>query len=416
MDVLDHHHGVVHQHADAEHQTEQSEDVELRAQGVHRTAGDQQRERDGGGDHQRGAEAAQKEVQYHNREKAAVDAGVAQTRQRVANRLALVFPDQKVDAFELGVLLDLLDALEGLVHDFDGIGAGFFVDVDTDRKGPVEMASVVEARFAHLDPGHIADAEAVVADAQIGDLTRGLESGQGANLVTDHVAADDACVHILVGGVDGGKDLAGADAVPPESVEVEVDPDLLLFDPVEVDPGHALDALEGAADTAVEKVPGLRQIAFGGDPPGQHLGAAAVGVAADRDVADGVRQEGAGAVDGLADLHLLDVDVDPPIEHHLHPRRPGLGVAENPLDVGDGGDLFLEGFDDLSQGLERVRSRERDLDVDFGLVDHRHEVERQQKDRHRAQYGQAQEEHEGRDGSVQGNVGQAHDVRPNFEF
>jgi len=197
--------------------------------------------------------------------------------------------------------------------------------------------------------------------------------------------------------------------VAPQGVEIEIDADLLLLDPVEVDPSDALDAFQRSADAPVEEVPGLGEVAFGRDPPRQHLGAAAVGVAADRDVADGVREEGTGAVDGFAHLHLFDVDIDAPVEQDLYPRRPRSGVGQDAFDVRDGGDLLLYRLHHLAQGLERVGARERDLDIDLRFVDHRHEVERQQKDRHRPHHGQAEEQHQGRYGTIQRNICQSHD-------
>ena len=59
----------------------------------------------------------------------------------------------------------------------------------------------------------LAHAQAAFGEAQIGDLVHGVEAGEGAHLVAHHVAPDDAGVHVLVGGVDGTEDLAGADAV-----------------------------------------------------------------------------------------------------------------------------------------------------------------------------------------------------------
>jgi hypothetical protein len=69
-----------------------------------------------------------------------------------------------------------------------------------------------------------------------------------------------------------------------------------------------------------------------------------------------------------------------------------------------------------AQGLERVCSGEGNLDVDLRLLDDRHEIQRQQKHRHRAQYRQAEQQHQRRNGSIEGNVGQAHSAFPNSEF
>ena len=100
---------------------------------------------------------------------------------------------------------------------------------------------------------------------------------------------------------------------------------------------------------------------------------------------------------------------------------PELGVSVDALDVGDGGDLVLDRLDDLAQALQRMAAGERHLDVDLGLVDDRHEVQRQQEEGHRAQHDQAEEQHQRRHRTVEGNVGQPHDCASefgisNFEF
>ena len=143
------------------------------------------------------------------------------------------------------------------------------------------MAPVIEARLSHLDDSHISDTEAVSANSQGGDLVGRLETGHSSHFIANDIAADDAGIDVLVGRVDGAQDLAGIDTVSPQGIEIEIDADLLLLDPVEVDAGHALDAFQRPADAPVEKVPRLGQIPFGGNPSRQHLSATAVSVSAD---------------------------------------------------------------------------------------------------------------------------------------
>ena len=107
-------------------------------------------------------------MKYGNRHQTAVDSGVSQAGERVADRFALVLPDQEVDALELRVGLDFLDAGESLFNHINGVGAGLLVDVDADRERTIEMAPVVESRFPHLDNSHISDAKVFTADAQGG--------------------------------------------------------------------------------------------------------------------------------------------------------------------------------------------------------------------------------------------------------
>ena len=62
--------------------------------------------------------------------------------------------------------------------------------------------------------------------------------------------------------------------------------------------------------------------------PAEHLRTAgAVGLALDRDVADGLGQLGPGPLHRLADLHLLDVDVHVPVELDLDRRADPDGVG-----------------------------------------------------------------------------------------
>ena len=68
-----------------------------------------------------------------------------------------------VDAAQLRVLADLVDAFHQPVDGLDGVGRGLLVDVEADGEVAVEVAPVVQERLAQLDRGHVAQAQAARA-------------------------------------------------------------------------------------------------------------------------------------------------------------------------------------------------------------------------------------------------------------
>jgi hypothetical protein len=81
VDGLEHHHGVVHQHPDAEHQAHHGEDVQALAGEVENPAGGDDRERDRQRDDERGVEPAEEEVEDEDRQQAAHRPGLGQALQ-----------------------------------------------------------------------------------------------------------------------------------------------------------------------------------------------------------------------------------------------------------------------------------------------------------------------------------------------
>ena len=124
VDVLHHHHRVVHQHADADDETEQGQRVHGLAHGPDRAAGDDQGERNARHRHQGHGDAAQEDEEHGARQESAEDPGEREVSEGLADLLALVEPDQEVDPLELGVVVHGLDPAPDLVADHDRVAAG----------------------------------------------------------------------------------------------------------------------------------------------------------------------------------------------------------------------------------------------------------------------------------------------------
>ena len=65
MHVFRHHHGIVHQEPNANHQPHDRQAVERFSREIQGRKGDQQAKRNGHGDHKREAELPEKKIEHH---------------------------------------------------------------------------------------------------------------------------------------------------------------------------------------------------------------------------------------------------------------------------------------------------------------------------------------------------------------
>ena len=415
VDVLDDDDAVVDQHADAEHQAEQGEHVELRPEQVHEAAGDEQREGDRHRDHQRRRNAAQEEVEDRHRQQAAEDPGVAQAAEGPADLAAGVVPDQQLDALELGVVLDLGNAGHQPVDGVDGVGRRLLEDREADGELAIEMAAEADARLDDLDLRHVADREPA-GQRQGRDLRGGVEAAERAHLVAQRLGLDGADVEVEVGVLERRHQLARLDAVAAHRRGIDRHPQLARLDAAEVDRGDALDALERPLDVAVEQLPRLGEVALGRDAclEDRAVGRTALEGAVG-DAADVLGQPRHGALGRFAHLELLEVDVGVPVELGAYLRLPRAGRRGEALEPGDGGNLLLERLHDLAQVLERMTARVLDLDEHHRRRHGGHEVERQLEHRDGPEHHQRQEQHQRRHRPVERQeavtIGRRHRLR-----
>jgi hypothetical protein len=276
------------------------------------------------------------------------------------------------------------------------------------RSTVIQVATVVQDRFSQVDPGDVAHSQAFVADREVAYRLDVAETCEGPNVVAQQVSADRAEIHVEIGGVDAFDQVPDAHAVLDDCVQIDLDPDLLRLDTVQLDACHPADTLQGPANPAIEQLPGLGKISLGRDPAPEHLGARPAGISLDPDVADALGQPRTGSLHRVANLHLLEIDVRRPLELGLDDCESRPRKAEDPLDPRNRRDLLLDRSDDLAQALERVAAGKRDADVDLGFLHHRHEAQGKVEQGDRAEDRDTDQQHQRRDGSIQRQVRETH--------
>jgi hypothetical protein len=417
VDVLHHDDRVVDEHADADDQTEQRQRVHRLAHRPDHAAGDDEREGDAGHGDRRQAVPSEEEEEHEAGEDRAEDAREGQFAKRLADLLALVEPDQERDALELGVGVHLGDLRLDGVADLDGIRSRLGRDGDADSEVPVEVASVLERRLLVGHVGDVGEAEAVGSERRVPDLLDRFEAADRPDAGAAPVGTNHPGGEVEVARGENPRDLAQIDPVRLEVGEPQVDPHFLRVDPVEVDRRDAVDPLERPDDLPLEKVVALGQVARGRKAglEDRRVVLARVPRAADGDVPDRVRQLAADPVEALENLGAREAHLVAPLE--LEANAPALGVRAgvdrlDPLDRPEG---FLDRPHDESLGLLRRRVRKRHLHEKDGPLDLRHEPEREPRESHQPEHDDARDHRDGRDGPLDGDLGQRHAGSPSAE-
>jgi hypothetical protein len=105
------------------------------------------------------------------------------------------------------------------------------------------------------------------------------------------------------------------------------------------------------------------------------------------------------------------VGVDAPLELDLDVGAALVGVGGHLLDVADGGEDLLDRPRDLGLHLLRCGARVRHGDGHERRVEGRKELQRQEPGRDRPDHDDAEEHHQGGDGSAQRPLGELHGLR-----
>ena len=177
-DRLDDHDRVIHEHAEREHQTRQTDHVERDiehsrlAQEVDQHEGGDHRDGHGHRDQRRRAEPAQEEEDGQDRHCPADQSGVPQLPQSLEHILGGVGVDVDLNALRLGqqpnlleFILDRLDHLQQVARRGLGDAHGQRLDA-VEEVEPVLLGQPVD----HV--GHVGQPQTAVVDRQVGDLTR----------------------------------------------------------------------------------------------------------------------------------------------------------------------------------------------------------------------------------------------------
>ena len=185
VDVLQHHDGAVHQHADAQRQAAQGHDVEGEVAGRHQGDGDQDGDGDGAADHQGAPEAAQEQPHHQHRQRGAAEGRRRGVAQRAADVARLVVDRGDLHRFrDQPALLQLGELTVDAIHHAHRVGLGLFLDGELDGGQRVQADAQARLLVALVNVGQRSqgqgDALAAVLLQFQRQLFQGLEVAESA--------------------------------------------------------------------------------------------------------------------------------------------------------------------------------------------------------------------------------------------
>jgi hypothetical protein len=256
------------------------------------------------------------------------------------------------------------DDLVDRPHHLDGVGGRFLEDVQGHGVLEVEVTAELDDRLLVADLGDVAEAEPLVVDGEAVDLRERAEGAHRPRRVTQPPVVRLAEDHVSRGSLEVPDQRADVDVVLPDSVQDQVDEDLLGSDAVQVHAGDPGDAADPVDDAGFQEVVVRREVdPPGGDPPFDDRNVRGV-EGEDDDFADPLRQLGLDLLDLFADLHADDVQVLTPLELEIEEGTVGARVRGELLDVGEGRQHLLHRLGDLFFHLGGAGVGVRHLDAD----------------------------------------------------
>src|SRR5690606_32349850 len=265
VDALHHHHGVVHQHADADQHAHHGQDVQGHAEEVHSAQGHHDADRDGQGHHQRRRPVAQEVEQDQQRQQRADQARLHQLGDGTLDAVGLVIDDVELDVTELRLGIDLPQLGHHHPGNVHQVGVALAEDVDTHRWAAVQAPAVVDLLALEANPGDVRQAQAVPIEHQVAQL---VEVGD----LADRLHAQTLPALVDLTGRDGEIDraqpagqLVQAQAVRGQAVRIDGDLDLGWGGAGDVDPGHAGQALEAPLEGLLDQRILVAEVAVAGE-------------------------------------------------------------------------------------------------------------------------------------------------------
>ena len=411
-DVLQHHDGVVHQHSDPEGQSAQGHHVEAHigqvAQRERSHDGNRDREPDG----HRVTRVPEEQKQHQKGQNATEQKRLHHVRDRIRDERSLARGHLDPDLWKL--LPQLCENIAHLVRHPDGIGPGLLVDEKSDRRLAVEASHRFPVRLALEDPGHVAEANDPsprgTRHHHVLQLLDALEFTQRPEAVPKATAANASPWRTVVGPVEGIGDLGDRDIVHRQPTRIDLDLDLADGSAGDRRHGDPVQLLEATLEHGIGQVPQLGQVRAG-----------------DRErynrIVGWIRRENHGALGALREASDQVIQALPDVEHReLHVRAPvklqahqGLPFARSRIDGANSRNAADHGFHGLGDeplDLRRTGVRVRRPDRERGKRHVGQEVDRQPGERHDAQDPHGQVQHGRRDGALDRQVGQCHQLAP----
>ena len=229
-DVLQHHNGVVHHHADCNRQRRHRHDVDCPAHQEHEDERDDERERDGQYDDERRAQAAQEHQRRQHHEEPAVQHRSRDGADRALDHVGAVADDAHLVVGRKR-RLDFMDAGDDAPADVHGVLAGALLDNHDARPLAVGFGDVLALLEAVLHARHVAEAHdgvSVALDHDLGCLLGRPVLGRHAHRVARRADFERAGGQRLVVARDGRGDLGQRKPVGGKPVGVDEDVDLPL--------------------------------------------------------------------------------------------------------------------------------------------------------------------------------------------
>ena len=392
VDRLQHHDGVVEQHADPEREPAERHDVQGKPHLLHHEEGGDHRDGNGHRDHRRRPPVAEKQRDHQDGEQAPLPGVPHDLRDRAFDELRLIEEDGQRHPGGNRVLhrFELRPDAFGHPH---RVRVSLLEDPHLDALG----AALPQDHFLILEPGadfrHVAEPHEPPAGVLHDHRTDAVQRvqlvqrpDQVAGLVLVHAAAGE--VHVVLG--QRRPDLRDGDVVggQPPFVHIHLDlADQSALDPDRGDPVHRVEIL---LEVLFGPLPDAGEREFPGDA----------------DPEDGVRsrveaqQPGPLGIFRKEDAVELFPYVEPGEVHVRVPDKlqgdfghPGAGAGSDPAEPGNDRGRLLDGAGDQRFDLDGRGARHPGLDRQGGIGDLRQQIDRQPAEGHEAEDAGGHGEH-----------------------
>ena len=303
----------------------------------------------------------------------------------------------------------LQDAAQGQFADLDNVGRGLRADRDPERELPVEMAAEIELALLVVDRCDVSYFQITHAEGKILYLLDRVEASDHANDEASPCVGDLANRLIEVAASNHPSHIRGLHAVLLEGIEMEVDAHLLRENSVQAHLGDTWYAQDRPYHESIEQIVAVAEV----DRRAQSsfddgvVGLLVVPVAADGDILQVLGQVAAYSIDLLPDLDPGQIHVSGPVE--LQPNLAAVVTCAAPhaSQAVDRAESVFDRPHDASLYLFRCGTGVREPNEDPRLFHVRLEGEWYSGQRNGAEDDHADEDHQRRHVSLDGQIGKS---------
>ena len=397
-DVLEDHDGVVHQHADAEHQSHQGHDIErqdlvARIDEIHGRERDQDGCRYGSGDDEGRPVPSQEEEQHAHGEQPSPHPGVAEGFQRSQDPGGLLEEDVVGQAGPSRVSGQLVQRFPDGGRNVHGVGIGFLADDHPDGVLAVEAGAPEGRGFAVSHFGDVPKPKTPFVDGERLDVFDGLERAREADEVAETAVVHVSPRRVHVRLVHGPDEQIGIHPIGLQSILIHIDDHLPRLGTPRVDTGDAVQPFETGPELLVNHLEQriLVSVPRHGE---EHDGNVGRGKLPYPDAVNVVGQPGSHPLHAVAGFHVGQLHVGVVVEAQIdvHPAGPRVGFHANQsaqrlqfVLQGPGDQLYVV----LGRGIGIG-----DPDVHARPFDRGDELQRKQPERNQTEEDRADQHHE----------------------